>query len=150
MHIREYSSEDCKELYTMFYNTIHSVNSKDYTKLQLNAWADGKVNLVEWNKSFLKNYAIVAIINDVIVGFGDINNCGYLDRLYVHKDYQNRGIATEICNILELKFPVKTIQTHASITAKPFFEKRGYITIKENQVIRKDVTLTNYLMEKTI
>ena len=39
-----------------------------------------------WNKSFLKNYTIVAVENSIIVGFGDISEVGYLDRLYVHKD----------------------------------------------------------------
>ena len=38
--------------------------------------------------------------------------------------------------------------TNASITAKPFFEKRGYIMLKEQQVFRKGIALTNYIMEK--
>lgn len=42
------------------------------------------------------------------------------------------------------------ITTHASITARPFFEKRGYVTVKEQQVIRHNVALTNYIMEKQI
>ena len=41
-----------------------------------------------------------------------------------------------------------TITTYASITAKSFFEKRGYKVIKEQHVERKGVLLTNYLMEK--
>lgn len=47
----------------------------------------GSVELGEWNKSFLEHFTIVAFENDVIVGFGDIDNTGYLDRLLVHKDY---------------------------------------------------------------
>ena len=37
---------------------------------------------------------------------------------------------------------------HASITAKPFFERRGYKAVKEQQVERKGVLLTNYVMIK--
>ena len=36
-----------------------------------------------------------------IVCFGDMDETGYLDRLYVHKDYQCRGVASAICDALE-------------------------------------------------
>lgn len=40
------------------------------------------------------------------------------------------------------------ITTHASITAKPFFEKRGYIVVKEQQIERQGIFLTNFIMIK--
>lgn len=124
MKIKEYQPSDCKELTELFYNTVHSVNVKDYTKEQLDVWATGQVDLEKWNQSLQEHYSIVAIEDEVIVGFGDIDKTGYLDRLFVHADYQGRGIATAICNQLEQA--VKgDITTHASITAKPFFEKEG-------------------------
>lgn len=76
--------------------------------------------------------ALSAVENDVIVGFGDIDKTGYLDRLFVHKDNQRKGIATAICNQLE-QFVEGNITTHASITARPFFEKRGYKVVMEQQ-----------------
>lgn len=51
MIIREYQSADCKELTELFYNTVHTVNAKDYTKEQLDVWATGQVNLKKWNQS---------------------------------------------------------------------------------------------------
>lgn len=42
----------------------------------------------------------------------------------------------------------KKIITHASITARPFFEKRGYRVVKEQQVNRQGILLINYVMEK--
>ena len=32
MIIRKYQPSDCKELTELFYNTVHNVNAKDYTK----------------------------------------------------------------------------------------------------------------------
>ena len=148
MDIRRYEPSDCKHLAELFYQTVHCVNAKDYTEAQLNAWADGSVDLAEWNESFLDHYTVVAILNGIIAGFGDIDHTGYLDRLYVHKDYQSQGIATAICNELEQAFDVDKITVHASITAKPFFEHRGYKVLKEQQVVRKGIFLTNYIMEK--
>lgn len=146
--IRKYQPTDCEEIRQLFYDTVHVVNAKDYSKEQLDVWATVEVNLEQWNQSFINHYTIVAIENDQIVGFGDIDKIGYLDRLYVHKDYQGKGIATEICDVLEHIYQVDEITTHASITAKPFFEKRGYRMIQEQQVEREGILLTNYVMKK--
>lgn len=150
MVIREYNSRDCEEMAELFYNTVHRVNAKDYSEEQLNAWAPGEVDREAWNRSFLQNYTLVALENSVLTGFGDIDSSGYLDHLYVHKDYQGQGIATVLCDRLERHFPVTSLTTHASITAKPFFEARGYQVLKEQQVVRKGVFLTNYVMEKRV
>lgn len=150
LRIRKYNSADCRALADLFYDTVHTVNAKDYSSEQLNAWAAGKIDLEEWNNSLSEHYTVVAIENNVIVGFGDIDKTGYLDRLYVHKDYQRQGIAAAICNELERAVKADKIYTHASITAKPFFERMGYRTIKEQQVTRKGITLTNYVMEKQL
>ncbi|WP_195938158.1 GNAT family N-acetyltransferase [Romboutsia sp. 1001713B170131_170501_G6] len=150
MEIREYKSSDCNKIADLFYNTVHFINAKDYTQEQLNVWATGNVDIYEWNKSFLNNYTLVAEENNMIVGFGDINTEGYLDRLYVHKDYQNIGIATALCDRLEKRYSVEHIITHSSITAKPFFEKRGYEVIKKQFVERNGVRVTNYIMKKHI
>ncbi|MBN9646019.1 GNAT family N-acetyltransferase [Terrisporobacter glycolicus] len=148
MEIREYKSSDCNEIVDLFYNTVHCINSKDYTEKQLNVWATGNIDIDEWNESFLNNYTVIVEENGIIIGFGDINDEGYLDRLYVHKDYQNIGVATAICDRLEKKYEVERIKTHASITAKSFFEKRGYKATKKQFVERDGVMLINYIMEK--
>ena len=101
MIIREYRSADCKELAELFYHTVHIVNAKDYTEQQLDVWATGKADVETWNRSLLEHYSLVVLENSIIVGFGDIDKSGYLDRLYVHKDFQRKGVASAICNKLE-------------------------------------------------
>ena len=100
MLIREYVTSDCKQLAELFYQTVHVVNAKDYTKEQLDVWATGNVDLKEWDKSFSDHYTIVAIEDE--------------------------------------------------ITAKPFFEQRGFYVVKKQEVIRGGIALTNYVMEKDI
>ncbi|MFV0497004.1 MAG: GNAT family N-acetyltransferase [Candidatus Fimivivens sp.] len=147
MVIRKYASSDCGEIAKLFYNTIHSVNIKDYTKEQVHVWANGNPDLKKWDRTLLSHYTLVAVEEDIIVGFGDIDDTGYLDRLFIHKDYQRKGVATAICDKLE-QIIVGTITTRASITAKPFFEQRGYKVVQEQQVEREGVSLTNYVMKK--
>ena len=145
MILRKYIPSDCEQLAKLFYQTVHSVNAKDYTKEQLDVWATGNVNLQEWDKSFTEHYTVVAIENNIIVGFGDIDVSGYLDRLFVHREHQREGIASAICDELEQSASVKTITTHSSITAKPFFEHRGYRVIQKQTVIRNGIALTNFI-----
>lgn len=145
MYIREYEPADCSEIASLFYQTVHEVNKQDYTSEQINAWATGKVDLAAWNQSFLEHYTLVAVENGRIAGFGDIDETGYLDRLYVHKEHQREGIAAALCSRLEAHVQ-GNILTHASITARPFFQKRGYKVLKEQQVERQNVLLTNFVM----
>lgn len=159
MKIRAYRQEDIKEIAELFYNTVHTVNAADYTDEQLNAWADGNIDMEAWNVSFQEHVTLVAIAEEPgaagrekdaeqIIGFADMDSTGYLDRLYVHKDFQRCGIASALCDHLEQEVDAETITTHASITARPFFEKRGYKVVREQQVERKGVLLTNYVMKK--
>ena len=148
MELRRYVKADCAELARLFYDTVHTVNARDYNQEQLDAWATGEVDLESWNQSFLAHHTVVAEQDGIIVGFGDMDETGYLDRLYVHKNYQHRGVATAICDELEGNSAATEFVTHASITARPFFEKRGYAVIKEQQVERRGVRLTNFVMKK--
>lgn len=147
MEIREYRPEDCAELTRLFYDTVHTVNRKDYTPAQLDVWADGTPDLERWNRSLQEHFSLVALEGKQIIGFGDMDSTGYLDRLYVHKDYQGKGVATALCDRLEQAVD-GTIVTHASITARPFFEGRGYVVVKAQQVERKGILLRNFVMEK--
>lgn len=148
MTLREYRPQDLAALAELFYQTVHAVNAADYTKEQLDAWAGGQVDLAAWDRSLREHTSVVAVEGESIVGFGDIDATGYLDRLYVHKDHQRRGVASAICDRLEQAAQGKRIVTHASITARPFFERRGYRVLREQRVERRGVLLANYVMEK--
>ena len=147
MVYRKYRPSDCEKIAELFYQTVHSVNQKDYTPEQLDAWASGQVDLEAWDRSFREHCTLVAEKDGELIGFGDITTEGYLDRLYVHRLHQRQGIAAALCDRLEQT--VKgSIVTHASITARPFFEARGYRVVKQQQVERHGVLLTNFVMEK--
>ena len=94
MNIRPLNKLDIQSCVELFIETVHSVNSKDYTPEQLNAWAPSTIsnNDARW-QTLLDNISYVALIDNQIVGFSDMTREGYLDRLYVHKDFQGRGIA---------------------------------------------------------
>lgn len=156
MELKKYRPCYLSEMIKLFQDTVHFINSKDYTKQQTNAWAPKNTDTVKWNERFLNSYTIIAFQKGEIVGFGNIDNSGYLDMLYVHKNYQNQKIASVICDNLEKYFYSNIfceknsfITVHSSITAKGFFEKRKYMTLKKHKVTRKEQILVNYIMKKT-
>ena len=100
------------------------------------------MELAAWNASFLEHTTLVAVEGETIVGFADLAADGYLDRLYVHRDWQRRGVASALCDAL----PGARV-THASLIARPFFERRGWRVVREQQVERHGVLLTNFVME---
>ena len=147
--LRPYRPEDCPALASLFYETVHTVNAAHYTPAQLDAWAPAcGPDLAAWDKSFRAHRTLVAELDGRLAGFGDLDPAaGYLDRLYVHKDLQGRGVATALCNALE-EAAAGPVVTHASVTARPFFARRGYRVLRAQQVERRGVTLANYVMEK--
>lgn len=148
MKIRAYRDGDVETLAQLFQKTVHTVCAHNYSREQLEAWAPGNVDLEAWHASFLCHDTRVAVEGNMVLGFADMDETGYLDRLYVHRDFLRRGVATALCEALEADCPSLCFRTYASLTARPFFETRGYVVIRENQVVRFGVELPNFLMEK--
>lgn len=153
MKIRGYQKSDDRATYQLFYDTVHQINQLDYSPEQLAVWAPGRTDLSEWGQSLAKKYTLVAINNGEIVGFADLATSGYLDRLYVHHKYQRQGIAQALLNALEQYAKnqgISRITVAVSLTAKPFFLKNDYQIIREQQVQREGINLSNFLMAKQL
>ncbi len=149
MTLLPYRPEDLPRIAVLFYETVHMVCAKDYTKQQLDAWATGEIDENAWNESFLAHTTLLAWENGELLGFADMTAEGYLDRLYVSRAHRRQGVATALLTALEEAIPAREYTAHVSFTARPFFERMGYVIIKEQQVERRGVLLTNFVMQKT-
>ena len=143
MILRAYRGSDLPAILSLFRDTVHTVCARDYTRSQLDAWAPAEPDAAAWDASLRAHRTLVAEEDGSILGFADLAEDGYLDRLYVHRDWQGRGVASALCAALP-----GARRTHASITARPFFERRGWHVVREQRVERRGVALTNFVMEK--
>ncbi|MGI5893719.1 MAG: GNAT family N-acetyltransferase [Candidatus Merdivicinus sp.] len=152
MRIREYRPDDCTEILRLFYDTVHTVNAKDYSAEQLAVWAPKTPDFSRWQRTLGAHNSYVAEEEGRITGFADLDiPACYFDRLYIHKDYQRQGIASLLADRIEADARaagISRLEVAASITARPFFEKRGYRLVREQQVERGGILLTNFVMEK--
>ena len=135
--IRPFTSADTPALIQLFKEAVNAIN----------------IDTDRFQKKLEKNIAFIAEIDSRIVGFADITHEGYLDRLYVHKDYQARWVALSLFKAIEKaarELGLTKITTDCSITAKVPAERMGFVTIKEQTVMRHGVPLVNYVMEKKL
>lgn len=153
MKIRNYQIADTQQIVQLFYDTVHQINIRDYTKAQVDAWAPADIDLEIWIKSLSSKLTFVAEEGDNIAGFGELETNGHIDRFYCHKDFQRKKVGTQILECLEAKakdLGINKLFTEASITAKPFFERHKFIAIKKQEVERRGEKLINFAMEKKI
>lgn len=150
--LRSYRTADLPAVCRLFYETVHSVCSADYSERELDAWAPEKVDVAAWNRALRESLCVVATAGGEIVGFANLAG-DYLDRVYVHKHWQRRGIGSAMVDALERaaqKRGIHGLYTDASITAKAFFQAKGYRVVTPQKVVRGGVVLTNYRMEKVL
>lgn len=153
MFLRPFAQKDLFDILNLFYRTVHTVGRVDYTPGQLNAWAPYCSSQTSWKASLSAHRSFVAIHENKIVGFGDCDNAGYLDRLYCAFDFQGKGAGSLLTEKLEeqtASLGIGRIRTEASIMARPFFESKGYSVIAEQYKPLRGKSFLNYRMEKRL
>lgn len=152
--IREAQQTDTIALKELFQNTVLAVNSKDYSQAEVEDWASCGNNLSNI-KERIETHCFVVAVNQQsqIVGFSSITSQGYLHSMFVHKDFQGEGIATMLLEEIEryaITAGITRITSEVSLTARPFFEKKGYVVEKEQKRKANQLSLTNFLMAKEV
>lgn len=145
---------DASKLKDLFQNTVLTINKRDYSKAEVEDWASCGNDLSHIKEMIRTHYFIVAINRQSqIVGFSSITAQGYLHSMFIHKDFQGKGIATILLNEIE-RYAITTgivrITSEVSLTARPFFEKKGYRVEEEQKRKANQLSLTNFWMAKEL
>lgn len=151
MYIRKGTLQDRDQLRQLFYDTVTQVNSRDYNPEQIKAWSSGRDNIAGWTSRLESQHFAVAEEAGQILGFSSIDPQGYLDLMFVHHAHQGRGIATLLIqDILATAqaWGLGRVHSDVSITARPFFERQGFVVVTPQQIMSQGVELTNFKMEK--
>ncbi|WP_028305319.1 GNAT family N-acetyltransferase [Oceanospirillum maris] len=151
MKIQTYSEEWGKEVADLFYQSVHGIDSGVYSVEEKQAWAPAPINYDLWSERLRVKKPYLAIIDNRVAGFIELDSDGHIDCTYTHPDFQGRGVASSLYEYLiaqAKKAGMARLYVEASHIALPFFEKRGFSLIKKNALQRDGVTLVNFSMEK--
>jgi len=148
MKIRAYHLGEEHEIWQLFKQTIHHVNSQDYSQKQLDAWAPTTFDKTLWRNKLRELSSFVCVTEEKIVGYSDLQTNGYIDHFFCHHHYQGKGVGTalmtHIHTLAEQQKNITQLSADVSVTAKPFFEIKGFKVVKQQSVPTRGKILTNF------
>jgi putative acetyltransferase len=149
IEVRKVRKGEEKELWELFYNTVHNVNTQDYDENQISAWAPDDFDVDIAIRKFREIDPFVALKEGKIIGYADIQSDGYIDHFYCHHEFQGQGVGRTLFATLEKvadENNINKMYSNVSITARPFFEAMGFSVEKEQFIQLGDQKLKNYRM----
>ncbi|WP_417850496.1 GNAT family N-acetyltransferase [Thalassoglobus sp.] len=153
MHVRRYRPGEELELWELFYSTIRTVNCRDYSTKQVQTWAPDEMDREKWHTRIAGMNPFVCEVANVIVGYAALLETGYIDHFYVHHQWQRKGVGNSlVTKIFETasELGLNELTSDVSITAKPFFEAKGFEVVAPQDVSIGDVLFRNYKMRKSL
>ncbi len=151
MLVRTHRNGDVSGISRLYYDTIHLINSHDYTREQIDAWAPAVPDVSFWKERFKKYHVYVAEEDEHIVGFTELDTTGHIDCFFVHHEWQRRGVGARLMERVVAtagREQMPRLFAEASITAVPFFRDRGFVVVRENEATRRNVKLKQFVMER--
>lgn len=129
--IRQATAADAPAVHGIVALALRETNARDYppsviTRLILTLPDKVASNLETW-------CAFVAIVDGQVVGTGSLNGAT-VSSVYVHPDYQGRGIGAALMDAVEAVANVRSVEAltvQSSVTAKPFYTRRGFKLVRE-------------------
>lgn len=142
--VRRYRGADLDAVIAIFQRAVREAASRDYSPAQIAAWS--RVDRDEWGPWRLSRPAWVAESDGVSCGFSDLEPDGHLDMMFVLPAFHRMGVASALLDAVEAHahgIGLDRIHARASLTGRPFFERRGFTVVApeivENNGERFDV-----------
>jgi putative acetyltransferase len=142
--LRRYVPAACDATVEIFLRAIREVASRDDTPVQIEAWAKAEDRQL-WAERRASRPTWIAEAEGLSIGFADLEPDGHLDMMFVHPDHQGIGAASSLLRRIEaeaVKLDLKRIFTEASLTGRPFFERRGFVVLTQQSVEKRGQALT--------
>ncbi|OOZ38069.1 GNAT family N-acetyltransferase [Solemya elarraichensis gill symbiont] len=153
MKVRRYKTGEEEALWSLLYETAHSVNSKDYSPAQIDAWAPCEKDSFQWANRLKGTNPFVAEENGELIGFAELENNGHIDCFYAAHNWQGKGVGSALLRAIEAEASsqgISSLFAEASITAKGFFQNHGFSIEGEQTVSLRGERFTNYAVSKRI
>jgi putative acetyltransferase len=151
--LRPYLTADLALLSEIRFAAIEELTVEDYGEAQRRVWASAADDEEEFAQSLEKGLTLVALIGGGPVGFISLQDGGLIEQLYVHPSIARTGVASALVDAIEKLAAARgtaMLATDASDTAKPLFEKRGFVAERRNTIEIDGEYLGNTRMTKAL
>ena len=161
--LRGFQAGDESALHAVFHAAVHRTAVRDYTREQIAAWAPDDPDLAAWGERMRRNRPFVAVAEspcgpgspagEVIAGFADLSDTGYIDTFFVSPDFGGRGVGRLLMQRLHVQAAargLKQLAADVSRTAQPFFMRHGFEVVTQGSPLRRGVVVPNARMRKVL
>ena len=149
MRLRAYRSDDLDAVVALFTASIHGLAAAHYDAAQRTAWAPEPPDSEGWRQRLANLRVVVAEEGDRLCGFCGWEDDGHIDLLFVAPGYAGRGVAKSLFDHAAAALAAQGVAelfTEASLVARPFFERQGFVVEEEQWVERRGVVLRRFAM----
>jgi putative acetyltransferase len=148
-----YEPTDLPSVIEVYTASIRSLAAPFYSAEQIAAWAPATPDVGHWQQRLASLHTIVADCDGVLAGFASYKHDGYLDFLFTHPAFARRGIATRL--YLRVESALRSagslrVFTHASLAARPFFDRHGFQLDADEWVECRGSYLRRFAMHKQL
>ena len=154
--VRRYQHGDHLAIGRIYHEAIHRLASRHYSIEQLNAWAGTKGDPDQWARDWQarceRKQPFVKVLDGEVVGFIELEPDGHIDCTFVDPDHAGQGIMDEIMTGVKqhaLLQGITRLFAEVSLTARKFFERQGFVWVRDNIATVNGTNLPNFIMEWT-
>lgn len=153
LRLRPYTPADADATLAVFRRAIRITAARDYSPEQVAAWAPDDLDPGQWGERRRERGTVVADLDGRVVGFTDVDATGYVDMMYVDPAAGRAGVGRALLAWAvdeATRSGADSLHTHASITARPFFEAHGFRVDAVRHPVRNGVVFENYAMSRRL
>ena len=151
--LRPMLPSDAPALAAIFAASIDELTGEDYSPDQQAAWIATAESEQAFGARLRELLTILAVQDNEPIGFAALRAPDQLEMLYVHPDAVGQGIAAALCDAMERLAHGRgatSLEVSASDTARGFFAKRGFESLRRETVVLGEEWLGRTVMRRSL
>jgi len=150
--LRPFLPSDARRCIEIFRASIEELASEDYDQDQREAWSARADDATAFAERLSESLTLIASLDGSSVGFASLKGLAVLDMIYVDPDFARRGVGAALIDALVRIAEARGaahVSVDASDSARPLFERHGFVAQRRNLVAVGDQWLGNTTMTRT-
>ncbi|WP_405205419.1 GNAT family N-acetyltransferase [Aquimarina sp. LLG6339-5] len=145
--ISKATDSDLPLMQRLFYQTVTIYGSKIFTKEEVKIFSRLALDKNHWKTKFVDDYVYNAKLNGEVIGSFSLSKNGEIEYIFVHQNYQGRGIAKKLYQTLEevaREANMVTLSTQINSNTKDFFRKNDFDIIQNIEKVAGGEDIVGY------